>query len=92
MFRDREKELKRLEAQLLEQEEPEDTDELLEQMFSGSRSVSARNTDRVDLRPEALSMELDRPPKKKRAGCVLAFLLGAAILAVGFWWLSRGGL
>lgn len=80
MFRDREKELKRLEAQLLEQDRPE------------PKNVPVYNTDRVELRPETLSEELELPEKKKKAGCVFGFFLVVGILAVVVWWLSRGGL
>lgn len=92
MFRDREKELKRLEAQLLEPEEPDDTDELPERFFSERKRVPAYNTDRVELRPETLSDELEQPPKRKKAGCALAFLFVVGLLAAAVWWLSRGGL
>ena len=96
MFRDAEKELKRLEDELLEAEQaiPTDTDELLAQLhqeLDGEIDDSqVYNADRVDLDPEELSEALQQPQKEKLTGLVMAsLLLTAGILAILAWWAFR---
>lgn len=96
MFRDREKELKRLEEELLEeaQELPTNTDEFLEQLHQvldeEIDDSQIYNADRVDLDPEELSEALQQPQKEKLTGLVVAsLLLTAGILAILAWWAVR---
>ena len=120
MFRDREEELERLQAELLEEEEQETAEELLEEEtveqllegeeqgenpevyrnFSNDYGSSLRNfasgykaynTDKVDADLEELSRDVMEPPRKKRNGCLpafLFFLLTAALLAV-LWFVAK---
>lgn len=98
MFRDTEKELKRLEEELLQEEQaiPTDTDELLAQLhqeLDGDAVIDdsqAYNADRVDVDPEDLSQALEQPQKEKLTGLVVAaLLLTAGILAILAWWAAR---
>ena len=91
MFRDREKELKRLEEELLEEEQniPEDTDELLEQLHLELDEDQFYNSDRVDLDPEDLSDQLEQPKEKLTGLVITALLLTAGILAILCWWAVR---
>ena len=97
MFRDREQELKRLEEELLEEEQniPEDTDELLEQLYEDLADAPTPsdsqfyNGDRVDLDPEDLSDQLEQPKEKLTGLVITALLLTAGILAILSWWAVR---
>jgi len=99
MFRDTERELKRLEEELLEEEQPSptDTDELLAQLHQepgGENPIDdsqAYNADRVDVTPEELTLALEGPLQKERlTGLVVsALLLTAGILGLLAWWLVR---
>jgi len=94
MFKDTEKELKRLEEELLEEEQtiPEDTDELLEQLHQELDENDGRvyNTDRVDVDMEEFGEVVEAPVKEKLTGLVIsALLLTAGILGLLAWWLLR---
>ena len=97
MFRDREEELKRLEEELLEEEQniPEDTDELLEQLHKELDDVPQLddrqfyNGDRVDVDPEELSDALEQPKEKLTGLVISALLLTAGILVILAWWAYR---
>lgn len=85
MFKDTEKELKRLEQELLET----DTDELLAQLHKElDEDVRAYNTDRVDTDVQAFSQQVQEPYKEKLTGLVVAAIsLTVGILALVGWWM-----
>lgn len=87
MFKDTEKELKRLEQELLET----DTDELLTQLHKElDEDVQAYNTDRVDTDVEEFSRKVQEPYTEKLTGLVVAaILLTLGIVALTGWWLVR---
>lgn len=98
MFKDTEKELKRIEEELLQEEQaiPTDTDELIAQLreeLDGEAYIDdsqAYNADRVDVDPEELSQALEQPQKEKLTGLVVAaLLLTAGILGILAWWAVR---
>lgn len=81
MFKDTEKELKRIEEELLQDTPDEGTILEDDQVY---------NADRVDLDPEDLSQALEQPQKEKLTGLVVsALLLTAGILGVLAWWAIR---
>ena len=103
MFKDTQKELERLEAELLE-EEPEqwdeedplldDDDDFGEETPEVYRNFSNRykayNADRTDWDPEDLAQELERRPRRGLA--VFLLLLLAGVIALLAWWYFGGGL
>lgn len=98
MFKDTEKELKRIEEELLQEEQaiPTDTDELIAQLreeLDGEAYIDdsqAYNADRVDVDPEELSQALEQPQKERLTGLVVAaLLLTAGILGILAWWAVR---
>ena len=101
MFKDTEKELERLEAELMEQEPEEyEEDDLLDddddfgeetpQVYRNfSNRYKAYNTDRTDWDPDDLAEELERKPKWGLA-IFLLLLLGA--IGVLVWWYLGGRL
>ncbi len=103
MFKDTQKELERLEAELLE-EEPEqwdeedplldDDDDFGEETPEVYRNFSNRykayNTDRTDWDPEELGEELDRKPISGLALFLLVLMAG--IIGLLVWWYFGGGL
>ncbi len=93
MFKDTQKELKRLEEELLEEEQaiPTDTDELLAQLHRElDADARAYNADRVDTDVQAFSRQVQEPYKEKLAGLmVAAILLTVGILALVGWWMVR---
>ena len=102
MFKDTQKELQRLEAELLAEEpenEEEYEDDLLdydddfgeeEQHRNFSNRYRAYNGDRTDWDPEKLSEELERPRKAGIWGlCALAMALIAGIFFVLAWWVAK---
>ena len=100
MFKDTQKELERLEAELLAQE-PEEEDSLLdddedfgedapEVYRNFSNRYRAYNGDRTDWDPEELSEELERPRKAGIWGlCALAMGLIAGIFLILAWWAAK---
>ena len=90
MFRDANEELKRLEEELLQEESEDDLEEVYEEEVYEETAVSGcydpyrvYNGDDVDIDPEALSEELQRPRKKNGFGvAVCLLLLAAAMLLV----------
>ena len=103
MFKDTQKELERLEAELLE-EEPEqwdeedplldDDDDFGEETPEVYRNFhnhyKAYNADRTDWDPEDLAQELERRPRRGLA--VFLLLLLAGVIGVLVWWYFGGGL
>ena len=98
MFRDREEELKRLEEQLLEEDEQElpeteedDTDALLEALYEGPTLTDKQfyNGDRVDVDPRVLSDALEQPRERLTGLVIAALLLTTGILAILAWWAYR---
>ena len=87
MFKDTEKELKRLEQELLET----DTDELLAQLHQElDQEVPAYNTDKVDTDVEELSRQVQEPYTENLKGLVVvAVLLTLGIVVLTGWWLVR---
>lgn len=87
MFKDTEKELKRLEQELLET----DTDELLAQLHQElDQDVPAYNTDKVDTDVEELSRQVQEPYTENLKGLVVvAVLLTLGIVVLTGWWLVR---
>lgn len=102
MFKDAQKELERLEAELRE-EEPEEWDEedpLLdddddfgeetpEVYRNFSNRYKAYNADRTDWDPEDLGEALERRPRR---GLAVFLLLLAGVIAALAWWYFGGGL
>ena len=101
MFKDAKKELERLEAELLAQEEaeeeleaeeslPDDGEDSPELYRNFSNHYRAYNADRTDWDPEELSEELNRPKKSGVWGlCAVVLLLVAGIFLLLAWWLLR---
>lgn len=92
MFKDTEKELKRLEEELLAETQkiPTDTDELLRQLHAELDTVPVSNSDAVDTDVQEFSEQVEAPTKEKLGGLVAAaVLLTAGILALVAWWLVR---
>lgn len=87
MFKDTEKELKRLEQELLET----DTDELLAQLHQElDQEVPVYNTDKVDTDVEELSRQVQEPYTENLKGFVVAaVLLTLGIVVLTGWWLVR---
>lgn len=87
MFKDTEKELKRLEQELLET----DTDELLAQLHQElDQEVPVYNTDKVDTDVEELSRQVQEPYAENLKGLVVAaVLLTLGIVVLTGWWLVR---
>ena len=92
MFRDKQEELDRLQAELLAEEEPElpepDPELLTEETLDELLDLRTYNTDRVDVDTEQWSEELLKPPSRK-LGCMTALIviLTVGILAAVSWWL-----
>ena len=103
MFKDTQKELQRLEAELRE-DEPEEWDEedpLLDddddfgeetpEIYRNfSNRYKAYNADRTDWDPEDLGEALERRPRQGLA--VFLLLLLAGVIAALAWWYFGGGL
>lgn len=85
MFKDAREELKRLEEELLQEEDAELAEE---EVYEEDEELSAYdpnlmyNGDDVDIDPEELSDEILRPRKKNGLGVALCLLLLAAALLV----------
>ena len=98
-MKDAKKELERLEAELLAQEEleeeaepQEETEDSPELYRNYSNHYRAYNTDRADWDPDELSEELEQPPKPGIWGLVaVALLLTAAIFLLLAWYVRRNG-
>ena len=103
MFKDTKKELKRLEAELLEdeaeqrdEEDPllDDDDDFGEETPEVYRNFSNRykayNADRTDWDPEDLGEELERRPR--RGWIVFLLMLMVGVIAALIWWYFGGGL
>ena len=103
MFKDTQKELQRLEAELMAQEDQEQADDLLddeddfgEDMPENYRNFSNRykayNADRTDWDPGDMAQELDR---KRRPGiwvlCAIILGLIAGIFLLLAWWVVKFG-
>ena len=93
MFKDTEKELKRLEDALLEETQkiPTDTDELLRQLHEDLDLAPVTNSDQVDTAVEEFAQQVEAAPaKEKLTGLVVAaLLLTAGILGLLAWWALR---
>lgn len=92
MFKDTEKELKRLEEELLAETQkiPNDTDELLRQLHEELDPAPVTNSDHVDTDVEEFGEQVIAPTKEKLTGLVVAaLLLTAGILALVAWWVVR---
>ena len=92
MFKDTEKELKRLEDALLEETQkiPTDTDELLRQLHEELDPAPVTNADRVDTDVEEFGEQVEAPTKEKLTGLVVAaLLLTTGILVLLAWWAAR---
>ena len=105
MFKDRQEELERLEAELLQEEPQEETDDLPEEDYrfgeetpevyrnfsNGYREVRAYNTDRTDEELEHFSEEVRQPRKNTDilVLCAIALCLIAGIIGVLCWWAVR---
>ena len=93
MFKDTQEALKRLEEELLEEEQniPTDTDELLAQLHAElDADVHAYNSDRVDTDVQAFARQVREPGREKLGGLVaLAVLLTLGNLVLMAWWILR---
>ena len=92
MFKDTEKELKRLEEELLEETQkiPTDTDELLRQLHEELDPVPVTNSDAVDTDVEEFGEQVEAPTRENLTGlAIAAILLTAGILALLAWWVLR---
>ena len=92
MFKDTEKELKRLEEELLAETQkiPTDTDELLRQLHEELDPVPVTNSDAVDTDVEEFGEQVEAPTRENLTGlAIAAILLTAGILALLAWWLIR---
>ena len=92
MFKDTEKELKRLEEELLAETQkiPTDTDELLAQLHAELDEVPVTNSDTTDTDIQEFSKRVEAPAKENLTGLVVAaVLLTAGILGLVAWWLLR---
>lgn len=87
MFKDTEKELKRLEKELLET----DTDELLAQLHKElDEDVPIYNTDRVDTDMQEFSRRVQEPVTENLKGLLIAAIgLTIGIVALTGFWLVR---
>ena len=87
MFKDTEKELKRLEKELLET----DTDELLAQLHKElDEDVPVYNTDQVDTDVQEFSRRVQEPAAENLKGLLIAAVcLTAGIVALTLWWVVR---
>lgn len=92
MFKDTEKELKRLEDELLAETQriPTDTDELLRQLHEELDPAPVTNSDQVDTDVEKFGQQVMAPAKENLTGLVVAaLLLTAGILVLAAWWVVR---
>ena len=92
MFKDTEKELKRLEEELLAETQkiPTDTDELLRQLHEELDPVPVTNSDAVDTDVEEFSKLAVYYKHERLTGLVVtALLLTTGILGLLAWWLIR---
>lgn len=98
MFRDTEKELQRLEEELLEEENELTEEEEIIQQFDELMGEDplvpeedrVYNADLVDEDPEELSQAVLTPKKEKLTGLTIAaLLLVTAILGVCIWWVVQ---
>ena len=89
MFRDRERALNQLQAQLLEEDDlPEDGETVYD---DAPQDVHAYNTDTTDADLEDYSDAVYQAPRR-RGGCILWFvLLTATVLLVISWFLAKQG-
>ena len=92
MFKDTEKELKRLEEELLAETQkiPTDTDELLRQLHEELDPVPVTNSDAVDTDVEEFGEQVEAPTRENLTGlAIAAILLTGGILALLAWWVLR---
>ena len=93
MFKDTQEALKRLEEELLEEEQkiPNDTDELLAQLHAElDADVHAYNSDRVDTDVQEFARRVREPRREKLGGLVaMAILLTLGNLVLVAWWILR---
>ena len=97
MFRDSQKELERIQQQLLEEDDiPETDEELLDDIgdvvddVQNGYEADAYNSDDTDITPEELSDEVLAPKQENLKGLIVAAcLLTLGIVLVLGWWVVR---
>lgn len=96
MFEDRQRELQRIQEQLLEDDVPEtdevmldEIEELIGDVQNGYEPDGFYNSDGTDITPEELSDELLAPKEDLRGLIIAACLLTTAIVLLLGWWVVR---